>query len=256
MRAFYLACLVSLITLSATLLALTNPGLALTNTGVRIALHRKASTTSGICTSYTPNADQLPCSEYSVTAPATGASLVYVVAALGDPGAGISLVSMGVDFDGRDETGPGAGDAHGIAPQYASWIACANGLPFVDDGPFGGWPKPQSGLSITWANDSCQNTVIGGTVHAVIGAFYLYAYSEDVFRITPNAAYSSQNPELRVSDCQGGDTDLLAVYPSELWATLTGRVHFGGDGSQGFSPCATTPVVPTSWGRMKARFTN
>ena len=230
--------------------------LAATNTGTRIALHRKATTSniSSICTSYTPNADLLPCSQYSVTGPAPGASLVYVVAALADPAAGVREASLGIDYDGRDQSAGNAGEPFGIAPLFTQFNSCADGLLYSDDGGFGDWPKPKSGITITW--QQCRTDIVGGTTHAVIGALYVYAYSEDVLRITPNNVRYDDHSELRVVDCQGQGTDLLPLYPPQLWETLTGRVHLGGDGSQGYNPCAAVPVHPSSWGSMKAKFSN
>jgi len=236
-----------------------SPAFAVPNSGARIALHRQATqspvTGSQLCGPLSPNGNQLPCSAYTVTAPAPGASFVYVVAAMADAGAGVSFVSFGIDFDGRDPDGqPGTGDEHGIMPAYVSWTQCADGLNLSKNGGFGDWPAPLSSGRISW--NGCQNTVIGGTVHAVVGCFYLYAYSEDVFRITPNNNVQS-GPELSIAGCDGIPTNLLSIYPPELYPTLAGRVEFGGDGSQGFNPCnAAVPVTPSSWGRMKTRFAN
>ena len=234
----------------------SEPAFAATNTGTRIALHRKATTSNpaSICTSYSPNEDLLLCSQYTVTGPAPGASLVYVVAALADPEAGVREVSIGIDYDGRDQSSGNPGEPHGIAPLFTQFNSCANGLLYSDDGGFGDWPKPKSGLHITWME--CRTDMIGGTTHAVVGALYVYAYSEDVLRITPNNVRYDDRSELRVVDCLGGNTDLLPLYPPQLWESLTGRVHLGGDGSQGFNPCAAVPVNSSSWGRMKARYSN
>lgn len=234
----------------------SEPAFAASNTGTRIALHRKATTTnvSSICTTYNPNADLLACSGYTVTGPAPGASLVYVVAALADPEAGVREVSMGIDYEGRDASSGNSGEPYGIAPLFTQFNSCADGLIYSDDGGFGDWPKPKSGVHVTW--QGCRTDIVGGTTHAVIGAFYVYAYSEDVLRITPNNVRYDDHSELRVVDCAGQSTDLLPLYPPQLWESLTGTVHLGGDGSLGFNPCATIPVIPSSWGRMKTRYSN
>ena len=226
------------------------------NSGARIALHREVATSpttgSEICGSLSPNSDELPCSAYSVTGPAPGASRIYVVAAQADEG--VSWVSFGIDFNGRDPDGtPATGDEHGIMPAYVTWTQCANGLLLDKEGALGEWPAPQSAGRVEW--NGCETTRIGGTVQAVVGCFYLYAYSEDVFRITPNNNVQS-GPELVVAGCDNVPTNLLSIYPPDYYENLAGRVHLGGDGTQGFNPCATTPVLPASWGRLKARFTN
>jgi len=237
---------------------ISSPALAVPNSGARIALHRQAFSppiaAGQICGSLSPESSQLPCSAFSVSGPAPGASLVYVVAAMADPGSGVGWVSFGIDFSGRDPDGqPGNGDEHGIMPPYVSWTQCADGLILDKEGALGEWPAPQSAGRVEWT--TCQNTQVNGSVQAVVGCFYLYAYSEDVFRITPNNNVQS-GPELVVAGCDNVPTNLLGIYPPQLHETLTGRVHLGGDGTQGFNPCLTTPVLPATWGRMKARFTS
>jgi hypothetical protein len=249
MKRLYLLTLGSLMVFHGTVLAQTN-------TGTRIALHRTAATGnySSVCTSMNPNTGQLQCSGYTTTGPGTGPSFVYVVAALADPGVGVAAVSFGIDYDGRDPDGEAeTGDEYGIIPDYVNWIQCADGLLYTDAGQYGNWPNPQSSARITWA--TCQKTVVGGSVHAVVGSIYVYAYSEDVLRITANNNVSS-GPELLVQGCGYAETNLLSIYPPQLHPTLVGAVHFGGDGSKGYNPCAVVPVQASSWGRMKTRFSN
>ena len=97
----------------------------------------------------------------------------------------------------------------------------------------------------------------GSGVHVVIGCIYLYAYSEDVLRITPNNNLLS-GPELAVCNCDDPALDpctyLLDIYPPELHDLLLGRVHFGGDGSQGYTPCGVTPTQRTTWGTLKRTY--
>ena len=66
-----------------------------------------------------------------------------------------------------------------------------------------------------------------------------------MFKLTPNNNVQS-GPELIVAGCDNVPTNLLSIYPPEYYQNLTGRVHLGGDGTQGFNPCATTPLAPAS----------
>ena len=60
------------------------------------------------------------------------------------------------------------------------------------------------------------NQIIAGTVHAVVGAFYVYVYSDDVLKLTPNNNLQGNIPELAVADCAGATTDLAQVYNTSL----------------------------------------
>jgi len=49
-------------------------------------------------------------------------------------------------------------------------------------------------------------------------------------------------PELIVGDCGGFTTDFASSYPPNDWHKLLGKVHLGGDGSQGFTPCCGAAI--------------
>jgi len=51
-----------------------------------------------------------------------------------------------------------------------------------------------------------MNGPCGASAYAIAGAFYLYAYSPDVFQLTPNL--NLQIPELAVADCDASTTYL------------------------------------------------
>lgn len=258
-------------------LLFTLAGLTLATTAMadivdmRIAMHRKdkfspTKTIANACDSpatttiepnYSPNwnstttvADPLPCTDYTVTGPAPGPSQIYIVIGQG-PAIGISGVSFGIDFNGR------AGQQNGVDPSFTSWVACADGLQFPNDGGFGDFPAPKGGTRITWTLPaSCSRQEIGGIgVHAVIGSLYVYAYAEDVVRVTPNNNLLS-GAEVVIADCAGVETNLsriLAEAGIDTFAVL-GRVHLGGDGSQGYTPCGVVPVADATWGKIKAMY--
>ena len=210
---------------------------------VRFALHRKAARypplppfcddpqTPAIEPNYSPNYDHIPCNEYTVNGP-LGASTVYIVAGQADPTEGVGAVSFGIDYDGR------YGQGTGIDPQYVSFVMCADGLTFPNNGGFGDFPAPKGGARITWnLPNSCQREVIGSHgVHAVIGAFYVYAYSPDLLRVTPNNNLCCGITELGVANCLGGFTNLIDMFPPDQVSSLLGRVQLG-EGTGGYTPC-------------------
>lgn len=193
---------------------------------------------------YSPNYQKLPCDQYNTSGPAPGQSQIYVVLAQGGS-EGVCGVSFGVDYNG--------GSGIGIDPQFVTWTACADGEQHLSDGGNGDFPKPKGGLQITWHYPgSCQYTTIGVRgVHAIVGSFYVYAYSSSSLQLTPNNNVES-GPELAIDDCRGGHTDL-----EDLWGPyadyLVGRVNFGG--GPGYTPCLLsaprTRSISLSWGRIK-----
>jgi hypothetical protein len=69
-------------------------------------------------------------------------------------------------------------------------------------------------------------------VHAVAGAFYVYAYSADALTVTPNNNLDS-GPELAVADCMAA-TDQLSVWGG-------GKAAFSaGASAPGMNPCGPT----------------
>ncbi len=119
------------------------------------------------------------------------------------------------------------------------WDLCADG-----ETPTGAWPDSGSGNRITWdAGTNCQREVIGTDgVHAVAGVFYISSYVDAVFEITPNTA--AGETALVVADCDGAESELSAPG---------GRIGFGD--VEGYNPCAEdVPVIPSTWGRIKANY--
>jgi hypothetical protein len=210
---------------------------------VRFAVHRKDPTTKAatICTSYTPNAEGLTCYVYNTAAPAPGASLVYIMAVHGN-WEGFLGASFGIDYNGR------AGEGTGIDPAFTTFTPCYDGLGYFNDGGFGDFPAPRGGARVTWI--TCQDEPIVYEVNAVIGALYVYAYSADQLKITPNNNLDS-GPELAVANCLGEEIQLLEIYPPVIHPYLAGWVDFGG--GSGFT-CFDLPVEKSTWGRVKTLF--
>jgi hypothetical protein len=175
-----------------------------------------------------PNTQGIPCSDYVTQYPVLAGADVYLVVARADPAFGIAGLSCGV--------------AYGPALGMLGWTLCAD-LDF----PNGGWPLNGGGNRITWDTDTnCQTqAMVTDGVHAVAGAFYVYAYGADVLQITENLNLQT-GPELQVADCSSAVTEV---------SHLSGAVGF--DFMTGFNPCNTPiPVEMTSWGAIKQGFGN
>jgi len=228
----------------------------------RFAMHRKdkfspTKTVSRLCDdlstetiepNYSPNYTHTSCWEYNLTA-ALGASEIYVVIAHAGL-EGVAAASFGVDYAGR------AGQHVGIDPALTQWTGCANGLQFSNSGGNGEFPAPGGGLRITWLlPNSCANEVIGNAgVHAVVGAFYIYAYSADIMRLTPNNNLISGGPELAVASCLGQTTDFLQIWPPNIIYQFLAKVGIGGAPSS--DPCADhfQDTSFTTWGKLKTHY--
>jgi hypothetical protein len=93
---------------------------------------------------------------------------------------------------------------------------------------------------VTWINTDCLHTSISPNgVHAVVGAFYTYAYGPDTFSITANTAL--RQPSLAYANCN--------ALEIELPMDAAGSVSFsGGAVTPGYNPClgGGGPVSP-SW---------
>lgn len=248
-----------LLLLTAAGLVVSSAAMAADITDIRFAMHRKgqfivSKAIPNLCDNagtptaepnYSPNYDNIPCTDYTLTGPLAGSQIYVVIARDQD---GVSGASFGVDYNGRPEPGV---PANGIDPDFASWTLCSDGLSFPNDGGFGEFPKPKGGIRLTW--NTCATQTVAGKVHAVTGTFYIYAYAEDVMRLTPNNNLLS-GPELAVTNCGGQETKLTDFLSPTLIDAVLGRVHIGGDGSQGYTPCGVVPIEPTTWGKVKTLY--
>ena len=216
----------------------------------RFALHWQAATTklSTLCTTYSPNANSIPCQSYVTSAPIQAASHVYMVVAHGG-NEGIAGASFGINYHGGRNDPPGTG----IDPRLVTVTWCSDGLVFPAGGEDGDFPKPEGAVRVTWNNEtSCQVQVNGDEgVHAVIGALYCYAYSADQLQLTTNDLFQS-GTELTVDDCAGITTDLYEVWGSAV-VHFMGRVDFGE--GPGYNPChLIIPTAASTWGKMKSMY--
>lgn len=216
---------------------------------VKFALHIQAHSTkaSETCTSASPSDTTLgpaiPCSDYEVDGPLRMNLDLYVVIA-GADSTGVSGTSFGILYD--DEPGSGV--------DVISWTDCISGLPFLSEEPK--WPASGSGARLTWLiPEDCQNQIIGDDgVHAVAGAFYVYAYTNGYFDITPNRTLNS-GAELAITNCEGVEAQFDTTYLS--YSNQTSCAAFGD--WRGCSICVVgfcwiDPVEPTTWVHLKTRY--
>jgi hypothetical protein len=177
-----------------------------------------------------------------VTWPIESGADVYLVVARAYPGPGIAGVSCGISYNATV----------GAGVDVLGWTLCAD-LEFTNAGPNGEWPASRGGSRINWVSTTnCQRTVINPDgVHAIAGAFYVYAYSMDTFLVTanPNVAIPY---ELAVADCAASVTYLregdLHLPAANAWL---------GFGDIGYDPCAGATPIPvrrTTWGGIKTKY--
>ena len=205
-----------------------------TQDGVSVSLHIQAHAVKAIqiCDTATPNAQGLVCEAYQTQWPTHAPGDLYLVVTTGDPGPGIAGLSCGIAYPPN--------------LSMSGWELCAD-LEF----PNGSWPASGGGNRITWAAGvNCQTTVIPGYeyygVHAVAGAFYVYAYGSGLFEITDNLGIAV--PELKVADCNASESDVNY---------LPAKVGFGV--AQGYNACVLckpgcSPVERTTWGALKTGY--
>jgi hypothetical protein len=141
---------------------------------------------------------------------------VYLVVA-GNP-VGIGGAHFGITYD----------EAPGSGVDIFDWTSCGL-LQYPIAGPSGAWPAAGSANRIVWSD--CQQTVPPGAAfaQAVAGAFYIYAYGDDVLEATPDRTGFCYG-ELTVSDCSGNVSDLMPGL------NALGELGFGS--LYGWNPCS------------------
>jgi len=212
------------------IVALLIPGTtdAGTQSNAVIALHSAPhlAKVGATCGFGNPNNQMLSCDFYEVDEqPILEPRDVYLVVVDGLPIPGVAGLSCGVETS--------------ALVNISGFVLCAD-----LEAPNGGWPASGGGNRITWnGSTNCQTTVLSTEgVHAVAGAFYVYAYGDGVLFVTLNNGVDP--PELSVADCAGLESDLLVGG---------GQVGFGS--VPGFRPCLIdVPVDPITWGRVKGAF--
>jgi len=196
------------------------PGFAGTQDGARFALHLTPHAARvGMCDTWS-----VPCTQFKTDGAVGVGYDAYLVVAGAAAEPGIAGLSCGIAYD--SQIGHGA-DAF-------SWTSCG-ALQFPTEGENGlPWPDSGAGIRMTWdMNSDCQQVLVPGYEnqggHVVAGSFYVYAYSNDVFQITPNTQILSGD-ELAVSDCAGNI--------SYLDDSAAGNLHFSHAGTnRGYNPC-------------------
>ena len=210
------------------------PPPAPSNFDAKLVLHASDAPT-GVPLCAHPELPTRPCSGYNTSRAESTGTFVYLVVGQADPVAGIRYVSCGIDYTGS----PGVG----INPASVYWHGCADGSEIPNDGGNGNWPAPAGGIQVTW--NTCQtNEIIPDNVHGVVGAFYVYAYGNALFKLTQNNNLAS-GPELKVADCA------FALY--DLPISHAGFVEF--KTGRGYNPCADPPPVVGIEDQLPARFT-
>ena len=206
----------SLLTLAVLLLpAAAHPG---ANDSAVIALHvaRQTKPFLPVCPLEESILDGIPCSAFDTEWSPGEAVEIYLVAARGDSAAGIGGFACGIQY------------TPGIA--FPGWTSCA-----PMETPAGAWPASGATNRLEWPED-CRRTLLPPHgVHALGGAFYVYAYGPATFRVA--------GPAPTVWDCAGEASTL--TFPS-------GIIGFSDRGEvEGFNPCSGVPVTATTWGRLK-----
>jgi len=185
--------------------------------GPKIAVHVRSHTSKGVQTCMAAEdggaaPTNIPCSQFVTNAPTMGGRDIYLVAA-GIEEEGVTGLTCGVTYDG----------VLGRGVDVSNWTFCGDGLQFPSDT----WPAAGSGNRVTWL--TCQDrSVPPDGIHAIAGAFYVYAYGPDTFQIIENRTVTI--PELKYANCQGEEIDIPV--------TLAGSIRFSSGGTQpGFNPC-------------------
>ena len=193
-----------------------------TNDQAKIAVHLRAPVSKGSpCTALPPP----PCnpgeSNLNVQGSIGSAYHLYLLVLDGNPISGVAGASLGISYN----------DSLGRGLDVYSWSRCAD-LEFPG-GPEGvNWPASGSGNVLTWDSSThCQNRSASGDnnagVSAILGVFYVYAYSNDVFSVTRREYVPS--PDFAVSDC-------VSFQSNPAFPENAGQIGFGSE--QGRDPCA------------------
>ena len=188
-------------------------------TGPKVAAHIETFAKGNNCST----APMKPCNSGELNLTVQGSIgvgySVYVYCMDVTPSEGLGAVAWGIDFN----------DTLGLGVDVFSWSGCGDGE-FSASDSLVSWPEAGSGIISVWDAASCDTVAtlgdLDGQQTKVLGHFYVYAYSADVFKITKRLYLS--NPDFVYSNCVGFDTDL--VYPGNA-----GAVSFGTSG--GHDPC-------------------
>lgn len=208
-------------------------------TNPKIAVHLQTHSSKSACGDADPVVNGIPCSAFTTAGELKTGYDLYLVVSQADS-LGVAGATFGICYNGNTTEGV----------DVVSWNLCASGLEF----PQTGWPDAVTGNVITWNVAECGDTRIDPDgVHGTLGAFYVYAYSRDIFAVTPHLGQEG-GPKLKVANCNGAEKDLDPQNGVLGWA------GFGGD--PGCNPCTAVcptdvcpvPVEPVTWGGIKTKY--
>lgn len=198
-----------------------------------------------------------PCSQYVPQGSLCQESFIYLVVAQADTPmfvGGIGGVSLGIEYDGD----------HGQGVDILQWTPCV-AAEYSSTGPRGEWPESGSGNRMVWF--TCQSSRLGDDgMHAIAGVFNVYAYSDDLLKVTPNRNLAG-GPRLDLANCFGHEIGLIDSLRALGAAGFGTRAVYGcnpcGDcpvfaarstTPRSVSTCSQTPAQSTTWGRIKNRY--
>lgn len=204
-----------------------------------VALHLKEATVDrySVCRTWAPS--DVPCSQFRTHGRLGTAYYAYAVVARAvgrprlDSAGGIAGVSLGIQYDAAAHSGV----------DVLNWVCCGD-LEFPGNAVAGdaetGWPYAGAGNIVTWLSElNCQDATVPGYpeegVQAIVGAFYVYAYGEDLLYITPYMSMST--PSLMVADCRATTSTLALDHRGAARFTETGA-------EIGFNPCTGEGEAP------------
>jgi len=204
------------------------------------ALHVQAHTQKSCSATVDPVTTD--CTAYEVTGDLQTYYDIYLVVAEVDTALsdGLKGASCGIEYNGTEHEGV----------DVLQWTPCCD-LDFPN-GPVGGteWPASGGGNRMTWV--LCQDTETASGIQSTFGSFYVLAYSDDSFQITPNLNVAF--PELAWNDCNGADhyAEFSHMARVDFGAGAPGVSPNPGDG---YNPClGAVEVRPTTWGKLKIMY--
>mgnify|MGYP000455444216 CR=1 FL=1 len=233
---------------------MSGPVLAGSQTDAVIALHLQTHLQKGDPCTVDPATQGTACSDYVLQGDLLTSYDLYLMVAQGNPVPGVGAISCGIVYNDGGCGATTLDDAFGV--DVFSWQLCTSGLDFPNGclpGVENEWPASGGGNRITWdVSLDCRTTGPGTDgVQACAGVFYVYAYDQDYFQITPNNNLVSGIPELQVGDCNNAVSNLLVTQTGFVWFS-TGATE------QGCNPCLTDcipiAVENTTWGQIKRRY--
>lgn len=209
---------------------------------ISMILHIGDVTGPRFACSSAPTSEQNVVTHAAASPEGTARYFVYLLAApsdSNDTNQGLLGMQLGINYE-MDTPGQ-----RGLLVN--SWHACSE-LEF----PGTGWPGPDTGNTITWSLGNCQNTAL-----VAAGYFYVTAYGASTMSVEgfPGTGV------VKAADCSGAEFVLNQILnTSEVgWISLGGgRIGPDTDGcNPALEPCdRLTPATPTTWGKLKQRFTH